>query len=359
MNNAKTIADYCEKHLSSHPKFDKYVYDNLSFIFLLLEESVIDIRTRKRIQVILKLRQNQNIKTEEQIFELQNSIIDFVGLKGYFLQCLYYPNEYTRLFGDVDVLINPKDGYKNYKKLKKIGYSLISHEGLYRKIIHSDFAITILKGLYTRNNKHIRMKKDGFDLIELHTNINDNCTLTCCNRFPIEKMILESTVKYYKNIKFRTFQPEDYLIYLMVHAIQHLSFVALHGNSLSINLQKFYDVAQIISIEDIKWDLFKNKTIEYNAFSEVALFTKIFNDIYNTIPQKIYEYIYNYASEKDFGWKIIFNEIINLPAEKLILGDYSSVPSIMKIYNEAKLSVAPEQKWKNFYKTTLKMETYI
>lgn len=335
MNNAKTIADYCEKHLSSHPEFDKYVYDNLSFIFLLLEESVIDIRTRKRIQVILKLRQNQNIKTEEQIFELQNSIIDFVGLKGYFLQCLYYPNEYTRLFGDVDVLINPKDGYKNYKKLKKIGYSLISHEGLYRKIIHSDFAITILKGLYTRNNKHIRMKKDGFDLIELHTNINDNCTLTCCNRFPIEKMILESTVKYYKNIKFRTFQPEDYLIYLMVHAIQHLSFVALHGNSLSINLQKFYDVAQIISIEDIKWDLFKNKTIEYNAFSEVALFTKIFNDIYNTIPQKIYEYIYNYASEKDFGWKIIFNEIINLPAEKLILGDYSSVREIHKLLRSA------------------------
>ena len=349
MNNAKIIADYCEKHLSTHIDFKKYVYENLSFIFLLLDETIIDIKTKKRIETVLKLQENQNIKTQQQILELQNLISDFVGLKGYFLQCLYYPEEYTRLFGDVDILVNPNQGYNNYKKLKKNGYLLVNHEGLYRRIIHSDFAITILKGLYTNNNKHIRMKKEGLDIVELHTNINDNCTCTCCNNFSIEKMVLDAPIKRYQNMKFKVLKPEDNLIYLMVHAIQHLSYISLHGNSLSINLQKFYDVAQIISLEKINWDLFEYNTIAYRSFSEVALFIKIFNDIFNTIPQKTFRRIYNYTSENDFGWKSIYNKVMNMRVEDLILGDYNNVPSIMKTYNKAKLKDKPEQEWKYFF----------
>ena len=346
MDNAVIIAKYCETTLINNEYFINYISENLNFILLMLDDSIVNHKTKLKIESGLKLQRYFNKKVEQQILDIQKTNGAFIGLKGYFLQCAYYPQKYTRLYGDIDILINKKIGFSFYKSMKKNGYTLVSRQGLYRKIIHGDFVVSLMRNLYTNNNKHLRLQKGNSSIVEVHTNINNNRLNTSFN---IDRMISEAVAKEYGSLCFYILSPEDNLLYLIAHTINHLSYIDLYDNKLSVNLQKIYDVAQIINNEKINWDLFTERAKEYDITPAVTLFIKMFNGIFeNMIPKQVFENSFEAAKQASFSWKDLFTSVIDLSAEELILGDYRKVPIIMQYYEKAKLSVDSEKTWKEF-----------
>jgi hypothetical protein len=129
-------------------------------------------------------------------------------------------------------------------------------------------------------------------------------------------------------LTFKIFAPEDNLIFLMFHAIKHLGYVNLAREIYSVNLQHFYDIAQIISIENINWDLFVSYAVEYDYICPtVALFLRMFVDIFpDMIPSYVVENIYAHTETLKFHWKQVYNEVIKSPPSNLIIGDYQAIP---------------------------------
>lgn len=350
MNNEQILVEYCKEKLIPKNLFKNYIHTNPNFIFTLIKDSRIDVKEIALIKGLMAVQRKQNIKFKNELLALQSLDNHFIGLKGYFLQLAYYPEYNVRLFHDIDILSEKDKRYCFYKQLRKLGYRVNKHKSAYRKIIHSHMAISILRNIYTAKNKHIRMINDNSTIIELHTNINDNCPRTCDTLFNIDRMFDESICKKIGDLEFYIFSPVDNMLYLMFHTISHLSYVNLYGNRLSINIQSFYDVAQIISNEQIDWDLFCKRATDYNINPFAALFLKLFDDIYiDMIPTWVKENILLQANSNNFGWKYIFNKIQTMEPTDLILGDYSQMPEIMQCYEKAKKSSDAEKIWKKFH----------
>lgn len=356
MNNEQILVEYCKENLISKKLFKNYIHTNPNFIFTLIKDPCIDSKEIALIKVLMTVQRKQNIKFKNELLRIQSLGNSFIGLKGYFLQLAYYPENNIRLFRDMDILSKDDKKYQFYKQLRKLGYRVDKHKKLYRQIIHSQIAIAILRNVYIAKNKHIRMINNNSTIIELHTNINGNPNNTSFNT---KKMFEESKLKKIDEIEFYMLSPVDNILYLMFHTIAHLSYLDLYGNRLSINIQNFYDVAQIISSERIDWELFCQKAIEYNICPFVAFYLHLFDDIfYGTIPVWVKKNILLQANSNDFEWKHIFIKIQTIEPSDLILGDYSQIPEIKQCFEEAKKSPDEETVWKKFYKESKKSNLY-
>lgn len=345
-----TIANYCKKNLSKSEYFLDYINNNPSFILTYLEDGYIPFDKKQNIKIYLKLQEYENKVFYKQIKEISKFDDEIVGLKGYFLQKVYYPPKHIRLYNDIDVLVKTNDSYKFYKNAKSHGYTIAPQKNILYRILCNDFIAPLFKVLSTKTNVHIQLIKKDYHLLELHSNINKHRSIAYRATFNIKEMVSNAIKIDLGDFRFKILSPEDNILYLMFHTIKHISYIELYENAISVNLQKFYDVAQIISNEKIDWDLFYCNAIKYNIFPYVTLFIKMFNDIYtNTIPTSIYQRLIDYSNFKNFKCKPIFDKVINLSPDELIIGDYRRLPEIMKTYEKAKQVKNPGLVWGRFF----------
>ena len=350
MDNLTILLNYCQDKLSKNNYFNEYINNNPSFVLTFLEDRYIPFELKQNIKISLKLQQMKFQEFHKQIKEISMFSDEIIGLKGYFLQKKYYPSEYIRLFNDIDVLVMVKDSYSFYKVAKKNGYSFVQQKSILYRCFCNDFMSPLFKVMAIKPNVHVQFKKSGYQLLEMHSDINKHRSVAYQSKFNIEKMFMDAEVIDFGDFKFKMLSPEDNLIYLMFHTIKHLCYIELYGNSISVNLQRFYDVAQVINNENIDWDLFYCKAINYEVFPYILLFIKMFNDIYNNmIPMNIYNKLIHYYNLNTFKGKSIFDKVISLSSVELIIGDYRRLPEIMEVYEKAKKVKNPGLLWEIFF----------
>jgi hypothetical protein len=342
MDNAQILVNYCEKNLIKQTEyFTLYMKLNPSFIICeinpeLLNDDLKKIKKNMEYLLIYQSLKSKNIMDEYKSLELTSE--ELVGIKGFFISDIYWPPNKIRIFNDIDLLTKPKNGFKVCKYLHKKGYCFQSWD-----ILRYHFK-TLGRQSYFNNKLHVKIKRSSY-IIELHGNLN------CLYRgyglnFNTEKMVNDSIVKTRYNIQYRILSPIDNILYLMYHSIKHLSFIEQENAILSINVQKFYDVAQIIDIEKIEWVSFVSKAEEYHLQPYIVLFLRMFNDIFiNKIPSFVFNRLLSTVNTIGFHWKHLFCDVIKIPAYDLILGNYVSVKPIYDAYNEV-LLIPPKERSK-------------
>ena len=90
MENSKIITQYCENKLLNKTNFSQYMKDNPNFIFQLIKSDLLssdqeEILSYQKSLIYFQLIKNKLFEEEIELFNKQD--IDFVGLKGIFLQC--------------------------------------------------------------------------------------------------------------------------------------------------------------------------------------------------------------------------------------------------------------------------------
>ena len=353
MDNAFLIADYCEKKLINKiGDFEKYSYKEPCFIFTLIRPEKLSERQKEYFQKVNFLLMYQRIRNDiitKEIADIFNNRNNLVGIKGIFLQNIYYNKNYTRLFGDIDLLTVAENGYKEYRVLRNSGYTLIKNSHYFE---NNHFTISLLREKYFSNACHIELIKkiDGKEkiVLELHGNLNR------CNSgnvsFNVGKMLARAKKVEIGNSIIKILSPEDNIAYLMFHSIKHLSYTSfIRAQNKTLNLQDFYDIVQIIDNETIDWDLFLNIVCEFKILPFVSLYIKIFTDIFdNKIPQNIVNAIHKKTAQSHFFWKPIYDMVIVLSPDKIITGNFCDIPFLDSIYNNAKNSSTPVKVWHDF-----------
>lgn len=353
MSNAKTLARYCESSLLTNRHFEKYMKNNPNFIFQFVDSKLFNESQKELLQIQKNILSAQKLKMriyESEIRLFQESQIPYVGLKGYFIQKAYYPPEYIRLFGDIDIQVEDKIGYAFYKMLKQNGYKIINEPNspiIYQKKLLIDKVFVLLKTLFFKHRHHAELEKTfGVFNYRLTLDLHGNLFLT--THSPKNKMIQKSIVKTVNGVTFKIFSPEDNLVFLMYHTIKHIGYVNLARENLAINLERFYDVAQIISLEKIDWDIFVETISQYKYLSPlVSLYMKMFSDIFpNIIPQTVIDKASYISESTNFHWKKIYTEAMKMKSEDLILGDYHDIPWLYEhCENTKKKNIEPDYIW--------------
>lgn len=353
MDCAIRIAEYCEKHLIEKPNFSEFIIKKPNFIFQLINS---DKLYDEALQAIILVKRSNSLQTlmhkkiENELMEIQNSNFDFVGMKGFFLEKAYYPSKYVRFYNDIDILVKSKNGYKSYHNLIRHRFSLIKTKGVGD---NKNYSIFLLRRYYFKLSHHVILcKKCNPNIVnltlELHSNIN-KCNSGKLN-FNIDKMIDNSIEKEFEGIKYKIFSPEDNLGYLMFHSIKHLSYTSFIKNqNCMVNLQHFYDVAQIINTETIKWEIFERNVFEAGIVPFVSLYLKMFVDIFpNLVPENTLKRIYFGAEQQDFLWKKIYSIVIKYKPCDIIIGDFNHKSVINHYFEIAKKSANPKKVWKDY-----------
>lgn len=352
MDNAVIISNYCANKLLTNNVFDKYMISKPCFIFNLLPCELLTDNQKKyfeRINILIlyqKIRNTNFTREASNIFRNNDNII---GLKGIFIQNLYYEKNYIRIFGDLDILATSEKSYNEYNKLRNMGYELVKSNHFFD---NNHLAICLLRKRYFSKACHIELSKKNCNedrvILELHGNLNR------CNSgnvsFNINEMFNRSQNRRVDNYTIRMLSPEDNLSYLMFHSIKHLSYTSfIKKQNKSMNLQSFYDVAQIIENESIDWTLFYKLVCEYSILPFVSLFLKMFTDIFcNIIPEEIHEKIFAESSNLDFSWKRIYNNVMAMSPEKIIIGDLSEFPQLESVFNSACKNTSPDKVWSTY-----------
>jgi hypothetical protein len=317
----------------SNPYFGQYTLQNPSYILTKINRDRLDENAKKGIMVAVAHvhRQKQmNLYFSEVIKLLTDTGYPLVGLKGYFLQQIYYPPEHVRLFGDIDILTSTRIGYQLYRILKQDGFSVTDYNSL---SYNNESNIILFHRLAFQFTQHVEMERiisetSQKNRVEIHSNLNMDCPNHRL-RFLLKRMIDDSIEKNTKEFSVHVFAPEDHILYLMYHTIRHLSYVSLSQNKISINLQSFYDVALVASSEFVDWEKFSKRTAEYNIAPFISLFTIMFSEIFpDLIPKDVLQKVAVLAESARFTWKHIYRRIIRLQPNSLILGDFDSFPLV-------------------------------
>jgi hypothetical protein len=124
-DNAKTIAQYCVQNLLSQKEFQSYIKEKSSnFILLLLEKESLPSDTLEYINKRIADQKISDPFIRAEVKFLGSLPYRLVGLKGIFIRETYYPQEYVRLYRDIDVLVSLKDSYQAYKDIYRNDYFL-------------------------------------------------------------------------------------------------------------------------------------------------------------------------------------------------------------------------------------------
>jgi hypothetical protein len=333
MDNATIIANYCKKKLFSSEVFPDYMYDTMCFIYSLIDKELFPPEAHKHYDYLSEVLREQRHKSkalEEALSVLQSNKNNFVGIKGLFIQKAYYPPDQIRLTNDVDIIAKSKYGFPLYLVLKKGGFLVKDFKSL---TYNNEKSMRLFKRFYFRFTTHLEMVKaqadDSFaSTVEIHHNINMDCPPTKLS-FEIDRMINGAIMKRVGNFEFQVFAPEDNLLYLMYHTVRHLGYASQSGRRMHINIQDLYDVAQIICLESVDWDVFCKKANKYNILPFVSLYLKAFSDVFHElVPQHVINDITTKTAEESFPWKKMYSIATAMEAHEIILGDFRKYPLI-------------------------------
>lgn len=353
MKNSEIITQYCENKLLNKTGFSQYMKEYPNFIYQLIKKDLLnseqeEILAYQKSVLYFQLVKNKLFEEEIKLFNKQN--IEFVGLKGIFLQWFYYPTQHIRLFNDIDIQVKDNLGLKFYQMLIKYGYRILKEPDrplIYKKKLFIDKLLVPLNSIFFKNRHHAELEKTTqIDNQNIYIDLHGNLFLT--KNSPKQQMITNAVEKHFKEMEIKIFAPEDNIIFLMFHSIKHIGYVNLARDNLGINLQDFYDIAQIISIENINWKNFILTIEAYDYLVPMAsLFLKIFTSIYNNlIPEWVFVELQKRAETLKFHWKPIYLEAMKMNSEDLIIGSYQTIPFLYAHWYKLKNSnIEPDYIW--------------
>lgn len=323
MDNSKKLIYYCLNNLVCRPEFIDYMKAESNwFLSELYKYDVL-----KEIKVLaggikrkIGLQKIMHQSMEKEIIEIFKYSDHVVGLKGFFIEKAYYPQNIVRFYNDIDIIVEDHLGYSTYRFLKNIGYDLEKKRGL---VDNKNWAISLMKSEYFKRTHHVILKKnvDSFPIeLELHGNIC-RCK-SCILNFDRNSMIENAKKKEFGYLNFSLFEPEENIVYLMYHCIKHLSYTSyILSNNSRVNLQRLYDVAQIILLEEINWYKFILFVCESNTSSFISLYLKIFNEVFpKMIPNDVIMTLNQEALKSEFKWKDTYCFVMEQKVPDIILG---------------------------------------
>ena len=366
MTNVEKLLCYCQKKLIAQPIFIQYLNKYPSFIFQYLDTNFLDENEKQMVLMQKKMVNTQilqNVFYEKEIKTFDTLGLQYIGLKGYFIQKAYYPKDYVRMFGDIDIQTTDDGGKRLYKILINNGYKIINTHKTdfnYQKKILIDRLLLCILGTHFFKHRHHAELEKPLDIINSKILLDIHGNLFLTGKSPKNRMINGAIEKNVDGIRFKIFSPEDNLIFLMYHAIKHIGYVNLAREYLGVHLDCFLDVAQIITLEKINWEKFLTNVKEYNFLVPmISLFLKMFSDIYDDlIPREIICEITEIAKTLKFHWKYIYLEAMGLESSQIILGDYHNIVWLHEHCEKVKKrNINPEYIWiewaKFYFKTNI------
>lgn len=335
MDNLELLVKYIEKNLISKDNFNLYMKQCPNCFFQYINNELVDKNSKNTLDFQRRLIAAQVVKNNlinNELNSLAKYNIDWIGIKGIFLQKLYYPPSLIRIFSDIDIQVDPKKGLRFYQLLKENGYKMKTSPKsafIYQKKLFLDMLLIRLGSISFKRRHHFELVKNvGLENQKLYMDLHGNLFLR--KNSPINKMLSEATEKNIDGNKIKVFSPEDNIIFLIFHAIKHIGYIDLADTSFGVNLQHFYDIVQIISKEEIDWNKFVFRAKEYDyLIPMILLFIKMFNDIFpDRIPHFVFVKLNQIVNDLNFYWKPIFKQAIKMNASDLIVGNYKIEPFI-------------------------------
>ncbi len=235
--------------------------------------SAIMIKQKCRNEILLK-----EIKKIEEKTIVNN--IKVIYLKGITLAYDLYEPPDTRIFSDLDLLIDYNDAEKSLKILTEMGYN-IKKENLNPKEIKN-----VIK---SRNHLELYKKINGeLIVLELHGSIfNPPGIFSVCTK---EYMKEINRVKF-DEIYINTLNTENYFIYLCLHFVKHLPLdyfdKLIMQTRFSFNMQNIHDIALFIDKYEssISWQKIYNSACNMLICGYIYFVSKLVNEVYgNRIP---------------------------------------------------------------------------
>lgn len=250
---------------------------------LYIESNIIMMKQKYYNQVYLN-----EIKEMEIIFK--NNDIKVIYLKGITLAYELYDPIQTRIFHDIDVLIDYNDAVQCINNLKNLGY-----------YSEKEFKNTEEIKIEIKLNNHLELfkKLDGKTIhLEIHGAILNPPNIF--NSYTKEFIDRSTKIKV-EDIYINTLDVNDYFIYLCLHFIKHLPFdyfdKVIMQIDFTFNMQNLHDIVLLIdkNNKSINWEKIYNTVFEMKVCGYIFLASKMLNEIYpNRIPEDFLNQLYKH-----------------------------------------------------------------
>lgn len=325
MSNSGKIITYCLDNLVNKPAFVEYMKAESNWFLSELDKYDVsdEIKTlSKGIKRQIGMQKLLHAAMWKEVMVICNSSENIVGLKGLFLEKIYYPSNVIRFYDDIDIIVEDKLGYRTFSFLKSIGYELEKKKGL---ADNKNWAITLMKSKYFQRTHHVVLKKYiGAVPIELELHGNINRCKSCSLNFDRHLMNVNAVLRRCDNLELFVFKPEENIVYLMYHCIKHLSYTSyIISNNYRVNLQKFYDIAQIVTTENINWYEFTLTVCKSNTAPFVSLFLKMFCAIFpDMVPTEVVSVVNDEAIKTEYKWKKTYDCVMKQRVEDVLMGTW-------------------------------------
>lgn len=299
---------------------EKYLQENQNLIFAetLPSEKLVIAK-----ESLLRQQKNFHKRVQMEIELLDNIGIEFIGLKGIFLNNSYYKNV-QRSYGDIDILVKSENAGDFYKKLKQIGYR-IQLKTMYDSPILN---MKICPKYYMDHTQTLMLINKKNIEIDLHSNLNiTNAHFTKTDVKFNTNYFFNNAIKFenYKNI----YQLETYdcLCFLFRHLLKHHVFYGKTQTGLATPVQLVLDLAFIINSENFDITKLYSRIIEYNVIPEAIYSLNLYNKLFKNSGQKIdlFPLINKLKScSYHIKWAPILEVSLQMDIEDLMVGNFSS-----------------------------------
>lgn len=310
-----------------------FIIKKFSLQTILLDKlCLIDKEKYYKINALLLQQKKQNAIIKEQMTHIINAFnekgIRFIPFKGVFLaNDLYDPPE-TRLFTDIDVLINFRDIETILGILTDLGFMYINNYDDYKIIPISS---THIMKPNLENEVHLEFVKKIFEdkkehnvHLELHINLIEPFFMT------IDYNQLFARAKYVnlwgQNVL--SFETNDQLIQLFLHFIKHLSFevffMLIWGKGISPQIKILHDIALFIDKyqDAIDWETVIERLRNYRACSKFVFVANIVDKIYpHRIPSYFIERLLAPAESEIGIVNYYYRELYKLESREIFCGN--------------------------------------
>lgn len=249
-------------------------------------------------ELLNKIHIDYNIKELGKIAsEANKKGVDIVLVKGLSLSKIIYDYKYSRVFGDIDILVNEESIPIMEKLMFELGYSRkldsadehLSTE--YRKMVLEEDNTTIFN--LSHDNHEVSYKKKINNLVEVHVEIKR--ATSSIPKKHIHNFLYTTQTIAIDNFKVNTLDNVHTLIHLFSNTYHNTENILFWGGN--ANLRDYFDTYHFLRKfhKNIDLDNFITLCNHYNVMHKVVYILKnlnelfsddIFDEIINIIKQK-------------------------------------------------------------------------
>lgn len=244
-------------------------------------------------------------------------------LKGNYLAAKVYPEPYTRMFNDLDILIDIKDGDKLVHILEERGYVQGDYDKKTEKVIPGTRRQKMMHQMSTHELEACWKVTDDIVVPVYEVDLNHSIMWkgNCPYEVPASILLERSKKDELCGSTIYTLECEDFLFQLACHLYKEAVVINWIADMRDLKLYKFGDIATFISryANTIDWDKLVKFSAENGTHRILYYVFYYVNYLYGQIvPQCVMNQIeqedkailnqYGVENEKPFVWKSEFHD---------------------------------------------------